>query len=129
MHRAGHSPAAAVAAGLAAPLLATSRVRSPASSHPGPAPHGTSYSSAHAGSAPTLSYVAQFDTLWTRFDAVYPSFAYKHVDWRAQRAKYRPRAERARSENELVAVLLAMLAPLRDLHNWLGEPRGEVGPS
>ena len=64
-----------------------------------------------------------------RFDAVYPSFGYKRVDWRAQRARFRPRAERARSQDELVAVLLAMLAPLRDLHIWLVDPRGHVVPS
>jgi len=129
MHRAGHSLAAAVAALVAVTPLATSCVRSPAPAHPGQAPHAASYTSAHAGNAPAPTYVAQFDTLWARFDAVYPSFAYKHVDWRAQRAKYRPRAERARSQNELVAVLLAMLAPLRDLHIWLVDPRGQVVPS
>ncbi len=129
MHRAGHSLAAALAAGLAVVPLATSCVRSPALASPGSAPHAASSTSAHAGSAPTVSYVAQFDSLWARFDAVYPSFAYKHVDWRAQRTKFRPRAERARSQNELVAVLLAMLAPLRDLHIWLVDPRGQVVPS
>ena len=35
--------------------------------------------------AQTRSFVEQFDTLWTRFDEVYPSFAYKRVDWHAQR--------------------------------------------
>ena len=129
MHRAGHSLAAVVAAGLAATPLATSCVRPPAPAYPGPAPHVASYASAHAGRAPAPTFVAQFDTLWTRFASVYPSFAYKHVDWQAQRAKYRPRAERARSQNELVAVLLAMLAPLRDLHIWLVDPRGQVVPS
>lgn len=76
-----------------------------------------------------LAYVEQFDTLWTRFEAVYPSFGYKQVDWKAQRALYRPRAERARSQNELIAILLAMLAPLRDLHVWFVDPRGQVVPT
>ncbi|QJR35699.1 S41 family peptidase [Gemmatimonas groenlandica] len=85
-----------------------------------------------ASSAPTAqsrSYVAQFDTLWTRFDEVYPSFAYKQVDWRAQRATYRARAQRARSQDELIAVLVDMLTPLRDLHVWLVDPRGQVVPT
>jgi hypothetical protein len=129
MHRAGHSLAAAVAACVAVASLATSCVRSPAPSHLGPAPHGASNASANAGVVQPGNYVAQFDTLWARFEAVYPAFTYKHVDWRAQRARYRPRAERARSQNELVAVLLAMLAPLRDLHIWLVDPRGQVVPS
>ena len=72
------------------------------------------------------SFVEQFDTLWTRFDDVYPSFAYKRVDWRAQRTMYRARAQRARSQDELIAVLVDMLTPLRDLHVWLVDPRGQV---
>ena len=31
------------------------------------------------------SYVAQFDSLWKRFDELYPSFDYKGIDWDAQR--------------------------------------------
>lgn len=78
---------------------------------------------------PRSAYVDQFDTLWTRFNDVYPSFAYKHVDWKAARERYRPRALRARSQDELVAVLLEMLAPLRDLHVWFVDPRGAVVPT
>jgi hypothetical protein len=73
--------------------------------------------------------VAQFDALWTRFNDVYPSFAYKGGDWRMQRAIYRPRAQRARSQDELVAVLVEMLTPLRDLHVWLVDPRGQAVPT
>ncbi len=79
--------------------------------------------------APSQSLVAQFDTLWTRFDEIYPSFAYKGVDWRAQRATYRPRAQRARSQDELIGVLVEMLTPLRDLHVWLVDPRGQAVPT
>jgi carboxyl-terminal processing protease len=75
------------------------------------------------------AYVDQFDTLWTRFNDVYPSFGYKRVDWKAARDHYRPRAIRARSQDELVAVLLEMLAPLQDRHIWLVDPRGAVVPS
>ncbi len=84
---------------------------------------------AGVASAQTHSFVAQFDTLWTRFDEVYPSFAYKGVDWRTQRATYRTRAQRARSQDELIAVLVDMLTPLRDLHVWLVDPRGQVVPT
>ena len=77
----------------------------------------------------TRSFVAQFDTLWTRFDDVYPSFAFKGVDWRAQRTAYRARAQRARSQDELIALLVEMLTPLRDLHVWLVDPRGQVVPT
>ena len=79
-----------------------------------------------APSTEPRAFVAQFDALWTRFNDVYPSFAYKGVDWRMQRAIYRPRAQRARSQDELVAVLVEMLTPLRDLHVWLVDPRGQA---
>ncbi|BAH38115.1 MAG TPA: hypothetical protein DGD08_06705 [Gemmatimonas aurantiaca] len=79
--------------------------------------------------APRAAFIDQFDALWTRFDDVYPSFAYKRVDWNAQRARYRPRAERARSQDELVAVLIEMLAPLHDRHVWLVDPRGQAVPT
>lgn len=76
-----------------------------------------------------MSFVDQFDTLWTRFNDVYPSFAYKQVDWPAQRERLRPRAARARTQDELVVVLREMLAPLRDRHVWLVDPRGMVVPT
>ena len=81
-----------------------------------------------ATNAPIASsqFVAQFDTLWTRFDAVYPSFEYKHVDWNAQRARYRPRAERVRSQDEFIALASEMLEPLKDLHVWFTDPRGRT---
>ncbi len=84
---------------------------------------------AGVSSAQSRSFVQQFDTLFTRFDEVYPSFAYKGVDWRAQRTTYRARAQRARSQDELIAVLVDMLTPLRDLHVWLVDPRGQVVPT
>ena len=84
---------------------------------------------ASVSAAQTRSFVAQFDTLWTRFDHVYPSFAFKGVDWRAQRSAYRGRAQRVRSQDELIAVLVEMLTPLRDLHVWLVDPRGQVVPT
>ena len=75
------------------------------------------------------SYVSQFDYLAERFDRLYPSFGYKGVDWRAQRAIYRPRAMRARSQDELIAVVREMLQPLHDLHVFLIDPRGQSVPT
>ncbi len=71
-------------------------------------------------------YLQQFDYLVDRFDRHYPSFGYKGVDWRAQRTTYRPRAARARSQDELIAVVREMLQPLRDLHVFLIDPRGQT---
>lgn len=75
------------------------------------------------------SYEAQFDFLWERFQTLYPSFAYKGVDWKAQRVAYRARAVRARSQDEFIAVAREMLEPLHDLHVWFVDPRGEVVPT
>jgi len=75
------------------------------------------------------SPVEQFDALWARFRDVYPAFAYKQVDWDQQRARFRPRAERARSQDELILVLRSMLAPLRDRHIWFIDPRGDIVPT
>jgi hypothetical protein len=75
------------------------------------------------------SYTEQFDALWSRFDELYPSFEYKHVDWSAQRSLYRYRAQRARSQAEFIAVAREMLEPLRDLHIWFVDPRGQTVPT
>ncbi len=79
--------------------------------------------------APALTYLQQFDQLWERFDEQYPSFEYKKVDWLAQRDKYRGRAAQARSQTELVSIAAEMLEPLRDLHIWFVDARGQVLPT
>ena len=86
--------------------------------------------------SPAFSVVAQarsdgeqFDALWEKFASVYPSFAYKGVDWRAQRTAYRGRAVRARSQDEFIAIAREMLEPLHDLHVWFIDPRGAVVPT
>ena len=81
------------------------------------------------GGGAASSYVAQFDALWTRYRDVYPAFTYKQLDWERQRERYRPRAATARSQDELIVVLTAMLAPLRDRHIWFVDPRGHIVPT
>jgi carboxyl-terminal processing protease len=68
---------------------------------------------------------AQFDRVWADFDATYPYFTLKGVDWAAAGATWRPQALAARSEAELVAVLAGMLGELRDLHVRLTGPGGQ----
>lgn len=75
------------------------------------------------------TFVAQFDTLWTRFDELYPSFGYKNVDWYQQREVYRARAERVRTQAEFIGLAREMLEPLRDLHIWFIDPRGQKVPT
>jgi hypothetical protein len=45
-----------------------------------------------------------FDSLWTRYDRIYPYFELKHTDWSAARAQYRPRAQEAQTPAELATT-------------------------
>ncbi len=83
------------------------------------------------GGAPaaTRSPGAQFDALWQDFDATYPYFVEKAVDWAAARDSFRPRALAARTEGELAGVLLEMLGLLSDRHVGLRDPLGRWRPS
>ncbi len=74
-------------------------------------------------------YASRFESVWRRFDETYPYFEYKQIDWDAAHAQYAPRAETATSQQELVAVLVDMLAPLRDLHVNLLRPGGSQVPT
>jgi hypothetical protein len=75
-------------------------------------------------SPPRLSFVEQFDFLWQTFDREYPYFIHKNIDWPALRATYRPRAQAALSQGELVQILREMLSNLHDLHVTLIDPSG-----
>jgi hypothetical protein len=67
---------------------------------------------------------AQFDSVWSRYDATYPYFNYKHVNWDSLRVVYRPQAVAAASEDALATVVSSMLGALRDVHAWLVQPSG-----
>ena len=69
--------------------------------------------------------VAEFDGFWDAFDTTYPYFVFKGIDWDQARAAFRPRAEGARTRDELVALLVEMVAPLRDLHVYFEAPSGD----
>ena len=70
-------------------------------------------------------FVSEFDTFWDAFDATYPYFVFKGIDWDQARATFRPQAEAARTRDELVALLVEMVAPLRDLHVYFEAPSGD----
>ena len=74
-------------------------------------------------------YASRFESVWRRFDETYPYFEFKQIDWDAEHAQYAARAEAATSQEELVAVLVDMLAPLRDLHVDLIRPNGSQVPT
>lgn len=78
------------------------------------------------------SFEQQFDVIWTAYDRVYPAFSYKNVtqaDWNELRARYRPRASSARTEDEFISIVFEMLAPLRDVHAWFVDPHGSIVPT
>jgi hypothetical protein len=74
----------------------------------------------------TSTYADQFNTLWSNFDLKYSYFDYKKIDWNAAKAAYAPQASAAKSQQELVDVLRAMLAQLHDQHVVLTDPSGNV---
>lgn len=80
-----------------------------------------------ATTAPTVSSnppLAEFDALWAKYDATYPYFAYKNVNWDSLRTVYRPRAANAATQPELIDVLVEMLGNLRDGHAYITDRQG-----
>lgn len=69
---------------------------------------------------------AGFDELWQAMDRHYSYFTLKpNVDWAKLRDEYRPKAIKAKSADELAAVLKEMLAHLKDGHVWMEMPDGK----
>lgn len=67
-----------------------------------------------------------FDELWKTMDRNYSYFALKpDVDWNKLRDRYRPKAIKAKSADDLTAVLKDMLAHLKDGHVWIMTPDGK----
>ena len=73
--------------------------------------------------------MARFDELWRRFDATYPYFEHKGIDWAALRSEFFPRAQSARTQSELVPLLVEMLSRLHDVHVGLVRPDGTNVPT
>jgi hypothetical protein len=75
-------------------------------------------------SVTSTDFVGQFDSLWSTFNQNYSYFDYKHIDWDAARATFRPRAQAATTQDQLVAVVKDMMATLHDQHVTLIDPSG-----
>lgn len=82
-----------------------------------------------ASDGPQETFAETFDRVWSTVDQTYPYFEVKGIDWAAQRDAYRPRAEAARSEAELRAVIVGLLGELRDLHVNLHSTGGQFLPT
>ncbi len=74
---------------------------------------------------PKNIYARQFEEYWYKFDRLYPYFDYKHVDWQAIYAHYRPLAYKVTNEQQLVTLLASMGTVLKDVHVWLRSPAGK----
>ncbi|MGA9853472.1 MAG: S41 family peptidase [Gammaproteobacteria bacterium] len=74
---------------------------------------------------PKNLYAYQFEAYWYKFDRLYPYFDYKHADWQAAYDHYRPLADKVTNETQLVALLMQMTTPLRDIHIWFKSPAGK----
>lgn len=74
---------------------------------------------------PKNPYAYQFEEYWYKFDRLYPYFEYKHVDWQAAYAEYRPQADKVTTEKQLVELLMHMTTPLKDVHVWFKSPDGQ----
>lgn len=73
-------------------------------------------------------YVQAFDALWQDMDRHYSHFEIKRVNWQALRAQYRPKAATAAGDEQFVAVLKEMLAPLKDMHVWIQVKDQRISP-
>ncbi|WP_030024186.1 S41 family peptidase [Streptomyces monomycini] len=67
---------------------------------------------------------AVFDVFWQTYAENYPFFAAKKIDWAAVRARYRPRVTARTTDDELFAVLRAMIEPLHNGHTNLSAGPG-----
>lgn len=69
-----------------------------------------------AASRSAVSRIAVFDRVWDTIDKQFYDPKFNGVDWQSVRARYRPQAEAARADGELVAVIRNMLDELRSSH-------------
>lgn len=72
------------------------------------------------------SYAASFARVWQTADREYSYFTHKGIDWPAMRTAFAPRAAAATSDSAFAAVILEMLAVLRDVHVSVVSPAGRV---
>ncbi|HWK90572.1 MAG TPA: S41 family peptidase [Longimicrobium sp.] len=69
-----------------------------------------------AAEGPALAPVAVFDSVWSTLDRAFFDPAFGGADWAEVRRRYRPRAEQARGDGELVTVVREMLRELKTSH-------------
>ena len=71
-----------------------------------------------------------FAMVWEDYEANYPEFTLKGVNWKELFYEYSPLAEQAETTEELVMdVLLPMLSELHDVHIWFRDPGDDILPT
>ncbi|WP_059009009.1 S41 family peptidase [Streptomyces specialis] len=73
------------------------------------------------GTQPDTDPLAVFDVFWQTYAEHYPFFDERGVDWQAVRDQYRPLIGEDTGDDELFAVLRAMIEPLHDAHTGLSD--------
>jgi carboxyl-terminal processing protease len=66
--------------------------------------------------------LAVFDDVWQTIRDRYYDSLFNGLDWAAERARFRPLAERAKSSAEFYSILRRMLGSLRDAHTRVYAP-------
>ncbi|AJT67996.3 hypothetical protein T261_6384 [Streptomyces lydicus] len=79
---------------------------------------------ARCAERPSRDPRAVFDIFWRTYAENYPFFRAKKIDWTAVRERYRPRITAKTTDDELFAVLRAMIEPLHDAHTHIAAGRG-----
>lgn len=69
-----------------------------------------------------------FDVFWQLFNQHYAHFETRQVDWKQQYQRFRPRVTPRTTDEELLAVLEEMVAPLKDGHVVIS-PTGDLPAS
>ena len=69
--------------------------------------------------------IADFDASWNAIESVYPDFNLKGIDWKMIHEDYLPQAQ-ASSGDEIINILVKMLAELKDGHISLKSTGGEL---
>nr|WP_293842744.1 S41 family peptidase [uncultured Arsenicibacter sp.] len=77
---------------------------------------------------PKSSPERNFEAFWLIFNKHYAHFETRNVDWQKQYHRYRNQVTPATSDAELLAILTAMVAPLKDGHVVIS-PTGDLPAS
>ena len=81
-----------------------------------------------ANPSPKKSPELNFDAFWQIFNQHYAHFQTRQVDWNRQYQRYRPKVTSSTTDDELLAILNQMVAPLKDGHVVIS-PTGDLPAS